>query len=296
MPQQNSLNANSSNQQTLPFDIPCLPIISSQNANWDNIQLAYYRQPPYSIPEYNSSQHVICINGGKSVWLEQKIDGHFAADRSVPGDIGIYPAHLSQTVSWMEEAEFLQLYLEPSFLELVSYELYGCDRIELPPQSFLDPLIQNIGFALKTTLETNTFSSRLYADSMAQALVVHLLARYSSQERFLRSYKGGLGKQQLQRIIDYIQEHLERDLSLAELASVSQLSCYHFARLFKKSTGYSPHQYHIQCRINRAKQLLKEDKLSIANIAQTVGFANQGHLNYHFKRLVGITPRTFKLQ
>jgi AraC family transcriptional regulator len=151
-------------------------------------------------------------------------------------------------------------------------------------------LVQNIALALKTTLETNSFGSRLYADSMAQALTVHLLDRYSSKKCLSHSYKKGLGRQQLRLTIDYIQEHLDRDISLAELASVAQLSCYYFARLFKQSTGSSPHQYLIQCRIDRAKKLLKEDELSIANIAQLVSFANQGHLNYHFKRLVGITP------
>jgi AraC family transcriptional regulator len=279
------------NQQ---LDFPCLPILSSQDANWDNIQLAYFRQSAYSIPEFKSPQHIICMNAGKSIVLEQKIDGRFEAERSQPGDMTIYPAHLWLTASWLEEAEFLQLYLEPAYLERVSYELYGCDRIELLPQSFLDPLIQNIALALKTTLETNSFASRLYVDSMAQALVVHLVACYASQKFCSRSYQKGLGKQQLQLTIDYIQEHLDRDLSLAELAGVAQLSCYHFARLFKQSTGYSPHQYHIKCRIDRAKQLLKEESLSLANIAQIVGFANQGHFNYHFKRLTGITPKAFQ--
>jgi AraC family transcriptional regulator len=271
-----------------------LPILSSFDANWDNIGLAYFRQSAYSIPESKSSQHIICMNAGKSILLEQKIDGRFEAERSQPGDMSIYPAHLWLTASWLEEAEFLQLYLEPSFLEHINYELYGCDRVELLPQSFLDPLIQNIALALKTTLESNSFASRLYVDSMTQALGVHLLAHYSNIKYPLFSYKKGLSKQQLQLTIDYIQDHLDRDVSLAELAILVRLSCYHFARLFKQSTGYSPHQYHIQCRIDRAKQLLKKEELSIANIAQIVGFANQGHLNYHFKRLVGITPRKFK--
>jgi AraC family transcriptional regulator len=278
------------------FNLPCLPLLSSYDANWENIQLAYFRQPAYSIPEHKSEQHVICINAGRSIWLEQKVDGRFEADRSLPGDMSIYPAHLWLTASWLEDAEFLQLFLEPSFLERVGYEVYGSDRVELIPQSFLDPLIENMALALKTTLETNSFTSRLYADSMAQALAVHLLDRYSSQERSLHSYQKGLSKQHLQLTIDYIQEHLDRDLSLAELASVVQLSCYHFARLFKRSTGYSPHQYHVRCRIDRAKKLLNKDELSIADIAQIVGFANQGHLNYHFKRLVGLTPRKFKLK
>ncbi|NET35646.1 MAG: helix-turn-helix transcriptional regulator [Cyanothece sp. SIO1E1] len=63
--------------------------------------------------------------------------------------------------------------------------------------------------------------------------------------------------------------------------------------LAKQSMGIPPHQYHIQCRVERAKQLLRQGELAIAEIAQTVGFASQGHLNYHFKRLTGLTPKGF---
>ena len=85
-------------------------------------------------------------------------------------------------------------------------------------------------------------------------------------------------------------------MSLAELAAVVQLSSFHFAHLFKQTTGVSPHQYHIRCRVERAKQLLLTKNLTIAEVAYIVGFASQGHLNYHFKRLVGITPKAFLRQ
>lgn len=148
----------------------------------------------------------------------------------------------------------------------------GGNSIELVPQltGFFDPLIQNIALALKRELDLDGAGSHLYADSMANALAVHLLTRYSTRERAIRSPKGGLSKQQLKQAIDYIHEHLERDLSLAELAAVVRLSSYHFARLFKQSTGVSPHQYHIRFRIDRAKQLLQGD-LTIAQVAHTDG-------------------------
>lgn len=157
--------------------------------------------------------------------------------------------------------------------------------------TFFDPLIQQIGLALKHALE-NGLGSRLYADSMANALAVHLLSRYSTRKQAIQYYEGGLSRRDLNQVIDYIHEHLEKNLSLAELAGVVQLSSYHFAHLFKQSTGSSPHRYHIQCRIERTKQLLVKG-LGIADVAQAVGFASQGHLNYHFKRLVGTTPRKF---
>lgn len=274
--------------------LPCLPLVSSCRAGWTKIQLALYRQPSYRIPEHYSPHHVICINAGTTVTLQQTVDGQSQTIDSVLGDIGIYPANLWQTFYWYQEAEFLQLYLEPILLNQLGAEVYGKDSIELIPQltSCFDPLIYQIAITLKTTLDDG-ISSKLYSDSMANALAVHLLYRYSTYKSSIQHYTGRLSHQQLRQVINYIDEYLDQDLSLAELASLTQLSPYHFARLFKQSTGIAPHQYHIRCRVERAKQSLLARKGSIAEVAQVVGFASQGHLNYHFKRVVGVTPKAF---
>ncbi|MGJ3248234.1 MAG: helix-turn-helix transcriptional regulator [Elainellaceae cyanobacterium] len=277
------------------ISLPCSPVVSSFGAGWDRIQLSLYRQPPYRIPEHYSSHHVICINAGNPVILQQTVDGCSETTESVPGDIGIYPANLWQTFRWHQDAEFLQLYLDPTLLTQAGKELWNTDSIELVPQltSCVDPLISQIAIALKTELDINGIGSRLYADAMAQALSVHLLSRYSTRKPSIRHNLGKLSEQQLRQVTDYIHEYLDRDLRLTELANVVQLSSYYFARLFKQSTGISPHQYHIRCRVNQAKQLLIAGELSIADVAYAVGFASQGHLNYHFKRWVGITPKAF---
>ena len=93
------------------------------------------------------------------------------------------------------------------------------------------------------------------------------------------------------QVIDYINNHLEQDLSLIELAAIAQMSPHYFSHLFKQSTGMTPHQYVIRCRVECAKELLLQRKLTIAEIAYKVGFANQSHLNRHFKRLLGVTPK-----
>jgi AraC family transcriptional regulator len=277
--------------------LPEVPIASSQATGWDKIELAHYRQPPHILPEISSPHHTICINVGNSVSFEHLIHGHLEIIHSEPSDIGLYPAHLQQSVQWDRETEFLQLYLEPTLLCAVSYESFGCDRIEIPPQlTFFDPLIYHIGLALLTALETDGVQSRLYAESMANALAVHLVSRYSTRERAIPDFVPGGIPRNFQQVIDYINEHLEHNLSLAELANLVQLSSYHFAHLFKQTTGVSPHQYHIRCRIQRAKQLLLAKNLTIAEVAYAVGFASQGHLNYHFKRLVGMTPKAFLQQ
>jgi AraC family transcriptional regulator len=94
--------------------------------------------------------------------------------------------------------------------------------------------------------------------------------------------------------IDYIHANLDCNIGLTELADLAQMSLSHFSRLFKQSTGYSPHQFVIKCRVDRARELLLKSDLSIADITYQVGFANQGHLTNHFKRLLGVTPKVIR--
>jgi AraC-like DNA-binding protein len=104
----------------------------------------------------------------------------------------------------------------------------------------------------------------------------------------------GLTHTQLQQVLDYIQTHLDRDLSLAELAETLNLSPTYFATAFKQAIGVSPHQYVIQQRVGRAKLMLKKTDLAISDMALQVGFSSQSHLNQQFKRLTGMTPKQIR--
>ena len=77
------------------------------------------------------------------------------------------------------------------------------------------------------------------------------------------------------------------------MATEIDMSRFYFCRLFKQSTGITPYQYLIKCRVDRAKVLLMQRKLSIADVALEVGFSNQSNFTKHFKRLVGVTPQKF---
>jgi AraC family transcriptional regulator len=282
-------------QNKLPLILPRSPLLMSDGSNWENIHFVHFQQPPCTVPEHVSPRHTLCINVGKPVRLEQSIDGQRKAVDSIAGDVAIYPAYLSQQFRWNKETAFFNLLLEPSFLTQVGYDVFGRDRLELIPHlaALSDPFVQQIGFALKTSLEIDGKSSRLYADAIAHALAVHLLARYSTYSRQIKPIAGGFTQAQWKQIIDFINANLDRNIYLTELAEIVQFSPYHFAHVFKKSTNTSPHQYVIHCRIERAKQLIVTSNWSIATIAQMVGFASQGHFTYHFKRLVGVTPKVY---
>lgn len=158
-----------------------------------------------------------------------------------------------------------------------------------------DPLIRGVGQTLAAELQGAGVGERLYADSVLNILMLHLLRHYSTlptrsetRERF------GLPGPQLRRAIEAIRDQLEAGISLAEIAEAAGVSTSHFAALFRASTGLAPHQYLIRCRVERAKELLACEDVSLAQVAARAGFCDQSHLTRHFKRLVGLTPAVYR--
>ncbi len=98
----------------------------------------------------------------------------------------------------------------------------------------------------------------------------------------------------LRRVTQYIQENLQRELRLAELSALVHMSPYHFARLFKRSTGVSPHRFLVRRRIDAARGLLAARTAPIAEIAQLVGFRTPSHFTTTFRRVIGMRPSAYR--
>lgn len=105
---------------------------------------------------------------------------------------------------------------------------------------------------------------------------------------------GGLPPRRLQRVFSHIRENIARDLTVSELAQVVGMSQYYFSKLFKMSTGTTPHQYVMRQRVERAQEHLRETRTPLAEIATQVGFETQSHFTSVFRRLVGATPKHYR--
>jgi AraC family transcriptional regulator len=157
-----------------------------------------------------------------------------------------------------------------------------------------DPLIEQIAIALVNEVKQGGLTNRLYAESLSLALAFHLVKNYSAFPSSTQVRSGRLSPRQLQRAIDYINEHIDQTISLADLANAVEVSSSHFARAFKQSTGTAPHKYLTQQRIARAKSLLSNTNLPLAQIALELGFSSQGHFTTVFRQLTGITPKSYR--
>ncbi len=276
---------------------PSAPILSSHRVFWDAIKVNYYKfHTTFETPEHCFSQHLITIHLNHAVVMkEQLLNGRLQCDRFSNGDICLTPANTPVLVRLHDSIEFISLHLEPTFMRQIATGVVNPDRLEVVPQFKLnDPLICQIGIALKANLESESVCDRLYTESMATALSAHLLQHYSIQKPKIKSYSDGLPQVQLQQVTEYIHQYSAQNLSLIMMAEMVQMSPYYFSRLFKQSIGLTPHQYLLKCRTDQAKRLLKTTNLSIADIAHQVGFVDQSHLNRHFKRHFGVSPSQFR--
>ncbi|GER91352.1 hypothetical protein KDW_55140 [Dictyobacter vulcani] len=160
---------------------------------------------------------------------------------------------------------------------------------------FQDPLLTQICLALWRELEQQAPAGKLYAQTAARMLAVHLLHHYSETRIHTpkETYQG-LSARQMRRLETFIQERLSQDLTLEELAEQTGFSPYYFARIFRQTTGESPHQFVLRQRIERAQQLLAQRNISLVQVALESGFTNQSHFTRTFKRYLGMTPRAYR--
>jgi AraC-like DNA-binding protein len=167
------------------------------------------------------------------------------------------------------------------------------DEIDLknvftPRPMFLDAGIMRLAQLFAEECATDQPNSRLYGDNLSMALLLALSRLTAPRPRSVRH--GQLAPWQLRRVTDYLAAHLAEDIPLQTLSELVKLSRSYFSRAFKISTGVAPHQWLLQARIVKAKQLLLDTDRPLAQVAIDVGFADQAHFTRTFRREAGESP------
>jgi len=282
--------------------IPADHVVLSSRGRTEGFFANLYRHSPLEV-EATTDEHIVTVYlDRKPARFRQRREGRTHEGPFRNGDVRISPSRVPEFIGWDEEVLALDLYIEPRFVRtLAESSGVGFDGAEvLPVFRARDPHVERIGFSLKEELETGGLGGELYAEALANALAVHLLREHSSlgekaRRKVASEPKGGLSGRQLKKATHFIGDNLASgDLSLAGIARAASLSERHLLRLFKESTGFSPHQYVIRERVERARGLLAKTDLAVGEVARLVGFADQSHLGRHFVRSVGVTPARFR--
>jgi AraC family transcriptional regulator len=285
--------------QVAPVEI----VSSSDGKGWRGVRALRFRHTSGEVEVPPFTAHAVIVHLGPPVDVGESVDGgRLREARVVRGEVAVIPAGVPTLWRWGEQpADRLHLYLDPALLEGVAAEAgLGREGFEvLDGLCARDPLVEHVGLSLLSELETGGPAGPLYAESLANALAAHVVREHSSlgrrAVRRLDRHPGrGLSSRVLRRTVEYVEENLAGDLSLAEIAGAANMSPYHFSRLFKESVGSPPHRYVVARRVERAKELLLGTDLPIAEVARGVGFSGQSHLHFHVKRLLGATPASLR--
>jgi AraC family transcriptional regulator len=276
-------------------------IAHSQDAGWRSLHAAILEEAPFRAVEKPIRHPSLIYHLSRPTQVSRKIEGATLESALIgPRRICLTPGEATAQWQHAGHPEILQVYLRQSVYEAAVSEIYGCDSsgAELVPRfAILDPLLEQLAIAITSALRDGSAEDGLYIDSIAQMMAVHLARTHSSRSRPSRLLPAKpLSGWKMRRVIEYIEDNLEGDLSLHAMAAEVDISPLYLARAFKAAVGQSPHQYVLARRIERAKELLRNTDLPVVDVALSSGFSSQSHLSHWFIRQVGVSPAVYRRQ
>jgi AraC-like DNA-binding protein len=185
----------------------------------------------------------------------------------------------------------LVLYVTQADLDEVAYA-HRAPRLEqlVWPLGTFDPVVYHLGKSFLASLEQPHDASKIFLDHILHALNSHIVCSYSGVTISAPKFRGGLSSLQMRRATELLEAHLDGDIALQQVAEACELSVSHFARAFKQTFRTPPYRWLIERRVDRARDLMTNSRLPLADIAARCGFADQSALNRSFKRIHGVTP------
>jgi AraC family transcriptional regulator len=208
------------------------------------------------------------------------------------GDLALCDRHVGEWVGRMNVSH-LQLGISDGALMACSDGAYG--EVELrPSRKFADPRLSAMAAAVHAEMVAGFPSGRLFLDSVEQAMAVTLVNGHAVRHRPVQMYRGGLGSARLRRIKELVHSKMEDDLSLEDMAQSVGLSTAHFARMFRKSTGETPHQFVLRQRLERGKAMLRAPDARVLDVAVACGFKTQQHFAQVFRDVLGLSPTQYR--
>ena len=270
---------------------------SSAALGWRNLFVSSQTETPEEADYGSVRHHLLVVNRNGPASVSLKVAGRSAVKQIAAGGATLCPGGEGFTVRVFDTVDSAHIYLRHDMIERVIDER-GIATTSTPLQPFFgahEPLVEHLALACVAALKRPSKSASFYVDHLAWAMAAHLVETHGrgSIVRSIVHYPG-LTDRQLKRAEEYMLDHMDGDLGVEDLAAAAGLNPVYFARQFKLRTGSSPHRYLRSLRVKRAKELLRNDDMSIAEIALICGFCHQEHMTRVFKGECGTTPAAFR--
>jgi AraC family transcriptional regulator len=278
-------------------ELPDQPLQTTRGRGWPGITVDLHAAAPgYAVSVAARDHHLVCYcPSGRGRLIQRRAgavhDSVISAGMSI-----IVPAGYQS--SWEGQAAMSARLRVPVDLVSRAAEEIGARAgagVELVNVFCVgDRMIENSARLLLAEMENPVHPAQpLIAEAISCALASHLVRRYNASDPSPANFQRGLSSQILARIVSHIEDRLDQPITLTDLAAVAGVSRFHFSRLFRQSTGFSPIAYVERLRLTRAQELLRLGKLPIVEVALAVGFCDQSAFTRRFHRHLGTTPAAF---
>jgi AraC family transcriptional regulator len=237
-------------------------------------------------------RHVLCLHLGEPVPVSYRAGDVERSGVRLHGQFCVVPAGASTRWTLSKPATSLLLRLSPALMRETADAMRIASRGADPAPAIhvRDPQIERIGWMMQAESRDGYPGGRLFADGLASALAARVLALQSSRVVGPPEPARALPAWQLRRLVDYIETHIDQDLSLAQLAAVAGYSVSHLKPLFRNATGMPIHRFVMERRVERARLLMGEGRMRMTDIALAAGFAHASHMARCLRRFLGISP------
>ncbi|MBB5066734.1 AraC family transcriptional regulator [Granulicella mallensis] len=256
-----------------------------------------FKIEPSREPErkFHSSQVLVQILEPVSLRYGTRLSSLTTYDYSA-GEIVLCPRHTEKWVMGSTPGRLLMVTIPDQALVHAAGE-YAHGDISLDATERLeDPRVGQLVRMLSEEEQGIFQADRLFTESVTQALAALLIRTRGTSRNFQPVPSGGLAPAQLRRVVDYMRAHLDRELSLAELAEEAKLSPPYFGQMFLRSTGQTPHRFLLGLRIDRAKEMLRAPWVRMMDVSLACGFKTQQHFSRTFRIFCSLSPRAYRNQ
>ena len=260
------------------------PLVTSDDLNWRDVSAGTFRDPVEAaefITTPGPDLLLVLVTRGEYD-IESRSGRSWRRAACRPGSGGVTAPGRSSALRWRTgrraPMESLHVRLRPSLF---------AEAPDLDTLSHTDPYVTASAFALGHALRAG--APALYADSVAQALAVHLTAGPA-----VRPEPSALGRRELAVVDEYVRAHLADDLDLGTLAALTHLDRFHFLRTFRRATGVTPHRYVTRARLELAAELLRATGQSVVQVALACGYRSTSQFGAAFRRAYGVTPTAYR--
>lgn len=275
---------------------------TSDGRHWSGIAAEIRRHVPGEVPEMISDRTVVActLRGNSKAVIHRRGNGLRQAMPATTGTFWLCPEGIAEDEIHITGLvpEMLHIYLPRQPFRSLSGE-DGYPDLDAATVAYRtgndDPWISQVGHAVVAELAAESASGRVLIETAGLVLAAALAHGHATRSApMLSPAPHGLEHRRLRRVIDYMDAHLNEDITVADLAEVAHLSRFHFLRAFKAATGVTPHRYLSARRLMRAKEMLKQGDISLADLAQACRFSSQANFSRAFRRAVGMSPGAYR--